>query len=178
VASIFLCYRSGDDAYAAALLDEKLSQVFGADAIFRASRSIKPGDSYAEAITRALASCETILVLVGPTWVDRLAEATPTDVDWVRTEIVAALRNQVRVIPILLSRAPRLADRQLPADLAELARRQYLTFAHRDVDSDFARLVAALARADLDGGAATQKHHSHRRARSTNLDWRTNGSRL
>src|SRR5580698_5953711 len=50
---IFLCYRSQVDAYAAALLDHLLSEHFGADNVFRASRSIKPGEDYRKALSAA-----------------------------------------------------------------------------------------------------------------------------
>lgn len=148
---IFLCYRSGDDAYAAALIDDRLSRVFGAAGVFRASRSIRPGESYSEVILRELEQCETMLVVVGPTWVERLHPGgcgSAGDVDWVRTEIATALNNGTRVIPILLSRTPRLVERQLPVDIAALAHRQYVKFEHRTVERDFAQLVAALDSTD------------------------------
>jgi TIR domain len=148
VARIFLCYRSGDDAYAAALLDHRLSEIFGSQDIFRASRSIQPGENYPDAIMRALKQCETVLVVIGPTWAKKLSRAGggsfTEDVDWVRTEIATALENGVRVIPILLSRTARLAEHHLPSDIADLARQKYLEFEHQNVERDFAQLVATL----------------------------------
>jgi hypothetical protein len=146
---IFLCYRAGDDAYAAALLDEKLSHTFGADQVFRASRSIPPGESYSDAIMRAIKECETMLVLIGPNWTRHADDAGVVLLsrpdDWVRTEIATALSSDVRVIPVLLSRTARLNEADLPADVAPLAHRQYLRFEHRTVEDDFSRLVNALA---------------------------------
>lgn len=142
---IFLCYRSGDDAYAAALIDEKLSQAFGAPAIFRASRSILPGETYSEAIFRALDRCTTVLVIVGSTWAERLhANSTSPEDDWVRVEIAKALNSAARVIPVLLSRTPRLERLTLPPEIADLAEKQYLKFEHRNVHGDIEQMITAL----------------------------------
>jgi hypothetical protein len=148
MSGIFLCYRAGVDAYAAALLDEKLSRVFGANEVFRASRSIAPGESYPEVIERSIKACETMLVLVGPGWAaltdrDGVPLLRRPD-DWVRTEINIAITNCIRIIPVLLSHAERLNENDLPADIATMAHRQYLRFEHRSVDDDFARIVTAL----------------------------------
>lgn len=144
---IFLCYRSGDDAYAAALLDEKLSDSVGRENVFRASRSVAPGESYSEAIMTALEDCDTVLVIIGTTWQEHIAKndpATRNQDDWVRTEIATALRHGKRVIPLLLSRAQRLTAANLPPDISDLAYKQYLKFEHRNVDMDLARIMAAL----------------------------------
>ena len=142
--SVFLCYRSGDDAYAATLLDEKLSQIFGAPAIFRASRSILPGEDYPSAIEQALSECQTVLVIIGPTWLERLRDGIASDQDWVQKEVATALGRGSRVIPVLLSRTPRLERQDLPPELADLANRQYVTFDHRNVARDIDHLAATL----------------------------------
>jgi hypothetical protein len=149
VTKIFLCYRSEDDAYAAVLLDEKLSDVVGRQNVFRASRSVEPGESYSEAIMTALKHCDTVLVVIGKTWrehIEKSGDHMPnTQDDWVRIEIATALRHGKRVIPLLLSGAPRLSAHDLPQDISELAYTQYLRFEHRgDLAMDLARLMAAL----------------------------------
>lgn len=145
---IFLCYRAGDDAYAAALLDEKLSDVVGRENVFRASRSVAPGESYSEAIMTALKLCDAVLVVIGKTWCEHIEQSGDhgphTQDDWVRIEIAAALRHGKRVIPLLLSRAPRLTAHDLPQDIADLAYKQYLRFEHRNLDMDLARLMGVL----------------------------------
>lgn len=152
MARIFLCYRSGDDAYAAVLLDEKLSEVFGRNEVFRASRSIEPGESYSEVIGRALKECDTMLVIIGPRWAESIGDADgrpeSAGQDWVRTEISTALGNDVRVIPLLLSRTPRLDPQHLPRDIADLANRQYLMFDHRNITGCLDQLIAALRTRD------------------------------
>ena len=170
--NVFLCYRSEDGAYAAALLDEKLSHAFGPRAIFRASRSILPGENYSSAIMRALEECQTVLVIIGPTWVDRLKRDGAGDDDWVRTEITTAMAHGSRVIPVLLSRASRLERHELPSDIADLAEKQYLVFDHRHVTRDVDQLVDALRQGDSslachpDGGSPARSENAHSWKRS------------
>jgi TIR domain-containing protein len=148
VTRIFLSYRSEDDGYAAALLDEKLSGVIGQQNIFRASRSVEAGENYSEAIMAALRDCHTVIVIIGPTWQEHIQKSgdnePSTQDDWVRIEIATALRNKKRVIPLLLSRTPRLTARDLPQDISGLAYNQYLKFELRNLEMDLARLVAKL----------------------------------
>jgi hypothetical protein len=142
VTSVFLCYRSTDGAYAATLLDAKLSEVFGRENVFRASRSVAPGESYASAIMAALEACQTVLVIIGPHWREHLEKSGEDD--WVRMEIAAALRQRKEVIPVLLSRTSRLAVTDLPEDISMLAYLQYLKFDHRHAEADLAGILAAL----------------------------------
>jgi hypothetical protein len=154
VARIFLCYRSREEAYAAALLDQKLSGVFGPPDVFRAGRCIPPGASYPDVLRSALDACQRLLVLIGPQWaasfrpdeepaIDAFA-SSPESVDWVRYEIADALRRNVPILPVLLADAQRPRTTDLPVDVRHLAMRQYVRFRHRNIDADFAQLLHAL----------------------------------
>ena len=147
MASIFLCYRNGDGALGAALLDVMLSPILGQDEVFRASRSIPPGDSYSDAIRRALKDCDTMLVIVGQRWLELMSShrALPDgDADWVRYEIATALENGARIIPILIENVAPLQRSQLSADIAALADLHYFRFNHRSIHRDAADLAAML----------------------------------
>lgn len=151
MARIFLCYRSSDNDLTSLYFDEKLSEVFGKDNIFRARRSIEPGDSYEEMIEHALKECEVMLVIIGSRWLESLevrAEgSTAEQQDWVRTEIATALGNPaVKVIPVLLNRVPRLDPALLPPDITALASKQYLSFDDVNAAWCLDRLVATLKR--------------------------------
>ena len=148
-APIFLCYRSRDDAYAAALLDELLARELGPSAIFRAAKSVAPGDDYVEALSRALDAASVLLVVVGPNWVDSLvrpATDSQSESDWVRKEISTALTRGIRIIPILLSNTERLVESDLPADISALARRQYFRFDYRSLYADAGLIADELGR--------------------------------
>lgn len=145
---VFVNYRTEDEPFGAALVDHELSARFGSAKIFRASKSIRLGEDFTEVILAAVRRSAALLVLIGPRW---LAATDSTGVrridqpeDWVRQEIAEAFRHDVRVIPILLNAdLPRPED--LPEDIAQLARCQYLRIHHRNSRHDVRRLIDELA---------------------------------
>jgi len=152
VPRIFVNYRTGHGEFAAALLDIHLAEVFGADDVFLASRTIEPGRDFADEIFTKLAECTVLLVVVGPGWPDakddtgRLKLDLPED--WVRREIAAAFDQGITVIPVLLDDMPRLDSCQLPTALAELGRCQAVRLRHTQAGEDLRVIVAALRAAD------------------------------
>ncbi|GAA2738846.1 toll/interleukin-1 receptor domain-containing protein [Actinocorallia aurantiaca] len=141
--SIFLSYRSSDDAYAAALLDTKLSERFGSMEIFRAGRSIPPGIDYASSLLRSVSNSKVIIAIVGQGWVNSFVKDDSED--WVRMELQEAIGRKIPIIPVLLANARRLVESDLPPSLKILARLQYLRFDYRNIDADSQRIVEALA---------------------------------
>ena len=83
---VFVNYRTGDGDEAATLLGERLSDRFGAERVFRATRSIPPGAAYGDHLLHAVRYSAVLLAVVGPGWLThpRLREAD----DWVRREIL------------------------------------------------------------------------------------------
>jgi hypothetical protein len=144
---IFVNYRTEDEPFGAALVDHELSAKFGSAKVFRASKSIPLGEDFADAILSAVRRSTALLVLIGPRWL------TATDSnghrrldkpdDWVRREIVEALRHKVRIVPILLNTDLPQPD-DLPDDIAQLARCQYLRIHHRNSRHDVRRLIEEL----------------------------------
>ncbi|GHH88817.1 hypothetical protein [Streptomyces capitiformicae] len=51
---VFINYRTGEGEKTAALIDQELSRRFGPQHIFRASRSIAPGEAYPDSLLTAL----------------------------------------------------------------------------------------------------------------------------
>lgn len=145
---IFVNYRTEDEPFGAVLLDHELSARFGSTKVFRASKSIRLGEDFAEVILAAVRHSAALLVLIGPRWLtatdgEGVRRVDKPD-DWVRREIAEAFRHKVRVIPILLNTSlPRSDD--LPADIARLARCQYLRIHHRNSRHDVRRLTEELA---------------------------------
>jgi hypothetical protein len=117
---VFINYRTGDGDEAAALIEQYLSQRFGEEHIFKASRSIQPGEAYAPALVSAARHSLVLLAVMGPDWMGapQLRDAD----DWVRREILEARGSAVTVIPVLKGRkTDRLDPAELPSDLAWLA---------------------------------------------------------
>jgi hypothetical protein len=122
VAEVFINYRRDDGDAVADLIALYLSQRFGAEHVFKASRSISPGTEYRSALNGAVRDCEVLLAVMGPDW-SRSERLRDRD-DWVRNEILEAFAANKCVIPVL---SGRMTDRLRAADLPqELARLAYL----------------------------------------------------
>ncbi|MEU3835228.1 toll/interleukin-1 receptor domain-containing protein [Streptomyces microflavus] len=146
---IFINYRKGGGAYAAALLDALLSERFGEDQVFRAAKSVVAGTDFAESILKAVSECQVMLVVVDPDWSDKfntLKSGSPDTFDWVQKEIEEAFRLNRIVVPVLLSGADRLRQDDLPVPLVRLAFLQYLRFDYRNVRQDSIYMAEQLAR--------------------------------
>jgi WD40 repeat protein/Ni2+-binding GTPase involved in maturation of urease and hydrogenase len=149
VGGVFINYRTGDGEFAATLITRVLMARFGAEHVFLASRSIRPGEDFAQKILERLRQCDVLLAVIGSRWQSitdrqRRREAGSTD-DWVHREIAEAFRHGLRVIPVFLDHTVGLSELELPPDLAPLARCQFLRLSHRNDTRDLARLVDELS---------------------------------
>jgi hypothetical protein len=147
VPAVFISYRVDDEPYGAALLDQALSDEFGPGQIFRASRSIRPGDNFRTELLATLNECTILLAVIGTRWLATSAggrRRIDDESDWVRREIAVALRRDIRVIPVLVADALMPVESELPVELAGLASCQYLHLHHRNVGYDVAHVVDEL----------------------------------
>jgi hypothetical protein len=65
---VFVSYRRQDSAFSAGWLYDQLVLRFGEPHVFKDVDSIEPGEDFVNAITAAVRSCHTLLVVIGPTW--------------------------------------------------------------------------------------------------------------
>ena len=147
---IFISYRREETAYAAGWLFDRLADHFGAAQVFKDVDSIELGDDFVEVISRAVGSCDVLLALIGDQWltiVDVQGRRRLDDPhDFVRLEIEAALRRNVRIVPILVAGANMPRTDELPAGLAGLVRRQALELSPSRFEYDLSRLLRVLER--------------------------------
>lgn len=166
--NVFINYRSGDTGDVAALVERDLSGRFGTEVFFRASKSIRPGDDYTQALLQAVRMSDALLAFIGPHWLDaddNGRRKIDQEDDWTRQELAEAFRYGVRVIPILVGTARPLQEKDLPNDLARLALCQYIRLDHRNPDADLNLLAGRLTqlvpglrnRPEGDGGTRTPK---------------------
>jgi hypothetical protein len=145
---IFVSYRREDTAYPAGWLVDRLTEHFGPGQVFKDVDSIELGDDFVEAISAAVGSCDVLLALIGGEWLtitgDDGRRRLDDPGDFVRVEIEAALRRDVRVIPILVDGAKMPRADQLPPSLVGLQRRQALELSPNRFDYDTSRLVRVL----------------------------------
>jgi hypothetical protein len=105
---------------------------------------IPPGSDFVELIERSITNCAALVALIGSRWLDDRRLHEPRD--FVRTEIAAALKRGITVIPVLVHRAEPPKVEELPEDLRGLARRQCLEIADEDWERGCDRLIEALER--------------------------------
>src|SRR5262249_29428278 len=122
---VFLSYRREDSPGHAGRLADALTRRFGAAAIFLDVESIEPGADFVEALTNALERCRVVLAIVGPGWAGRRPVGTTRlrDPDhFVRLAISTALKNGLRVVPVLVNGAVMPVGDQLPPELEAFGR--------------------------------------------------------
>ena len=95
--AIFVSYRRGDSEGQARALSLELEQYLGADSVFMDVDSIALGRDFRLVLQERLETCDLLLALIGPDWLDIKDSAgnrrleSPTD--FVRQEIAAALKR-------------------------------------------------------------------------------------
>lgn len=145
---IFLNYRRKDDAGHAGRLYDRIKAVLPEGHLFMDvdGSSLLPGDDFAEVIEQQVATCDVLLAVIGPRWLQLLQERATSPVDFVRLEIEAALRQHKRVVPVLVgdARAPEPDD--LPMSIRGMLERQVVELRPAKFGVDVAAFVAVLPR--------------------------------
>ena len=124
---IFISYRRDDSAGTAGRLCDRLAQTFGKTNLFIDVDNIPAGVNFVKHLSKQLAICNVFICTVGPGWLnakdDEGNRRLDQPDDYVRTEIAAALRRDIPVIPVLVdgARVPKVRD--LPSDIAPLTER-------------------------------------------------------
>jgi hypothetical protein len=119
---------------------------FGKRNVFMDIDSIVPGDDFYEVLERTVAACSIVFAVIGAKWVGDPSTASrlPDPNDWVRLEIEAALKRNIRVIPVLVdgARMPRASE--LPEMLVPLTRRQAYELRDNSFSADAERLITII----------------------------------
>jgi hypothetical protein len=154
--SVFVSYRRGDSEGQARSLNFELVKLLGKDSVFMDVDSIALGQDFRRILHERLESCDLMLALIGPGWLDakdaagnrRLESAT----DLVRQEIAAALQRNILVTPVLLQGTQMPPPERLPDDIKELVYRNGFELGHSTWESDVSEMVRRLG---LDKESAT-----------------------
>jgi TIR domain len=148
MSGIFLSYRRDDASGWAGRLYEHLVTEWGPGQVFMDIDAIAPGEDFREAIAHTMQTCDVVLVVIGPNWVDARDYAgnrrLDDEGDTHRREVAAALAADVRIIPVLVGGAtmPKLSD--LPDPLKDLVYRNAAVIEDRRFASDVRALQDAL----------------------------------
>ncbi|MEU6173364.1 toll/interleukin-1 receptor domain-containing protein [Streptantibioticus parmotrematis] len=151
-APVFINYRTADELGTATAIEGALTERFGAGCAFRDSSSILAGDDYRRSLLEGVRRCRVLLAVIGSRWLevpdrdDPRRRAVDNPQDWTRREIITALNDGVRVIPVLVHpRHDPLLPAELPRELHGLADCQFRLLDHRTHRRDLAQLADELA---------------------------------
>ena len=109
---------------------------------------IEPGEDFVEVINRKVGTCDVAIVAIGPHWLgatdDSGKRRLDDEEDFVRMEIAAALKRNIRVIPVLVDGARMPGRHDLPEALAPLCRRNAIELSETRFHADVNRLIEAI----------------------------------
>ena len=148
MAGVFISYRRQDGGGWANHLAHDLRDQFGSERVFMDIDAIEAGVDFVKEITRAVASSEALLAMIGPHWLSAAdssgARRLDNPKDFIPLEIAIALSRDIRVIPLLVggARIPRPED--LPDDIRALSHRHAYELTDKRWKIDVHQLVAIL----------------------------------
>jgi hypothetical protein len=155
---IILNYRREDTSGHAGRLYDDLVDQFGRDQVFMDIDAIEPGVDFGEVIEHAVGSASVFLSLIGQRWLSAVdakgVRRLDKPDDFVRLEIEAALRPEVRVIPVLIQNATMPTSEELPPSLAPFARRNAIELRDNSWRYDVDRLIETIQRVREGGSGA------------------------
>ena len=142
---IVISYRRDDSAGHAGHLYADLRPKFD---VFMDIDNIPPGSDFAEVIHDAIADCDVMIVLIGQSWLtatDRKGRRRIRKADdFVRLELEAALKSEIKVLPVLVEGAEMPSSEDLPTSVRALARRNALEISDRRWSVDVGELITVL----------------------------------
>lgn len=146
MAAIFISYRKlGEDKASALHLAEDLRESFGQDAVFLDEGGLGLGRYDSQLLDEAQ-SCKAMIVVIGPSWSERIRELGNAQ-DWVRREIEAGLRRGILMVPLPLDRTPLPDEDDLPLSLRGLLQYQTVHIYPRYWKENVNELIDALSAA-------------------------------
>ena len=142
---IFVNYRREDASYQALILADRLERALGKENVFFDVDHVPPGVLVREYLGRHVATCDAMIVIMGPRWLEILREREKTgETDYMRIEIEAALRRGIPVVPVRIDGAAMPRERDLPEDIAGLVRWSAVQMRFERFESDVSDLIAGL----------------------------------
>lgn len=119
---IFINYRRGrGHARFVREFRGRLVDFFGEGQVFLDEPAIDVGEDFRRALEKRLADAEVVIAVIHPEWV---ADLDREGKDWVREELELGLRDEKKLVPLLLDGVTMPTAAALPESIRELAYRQ------------------------------------------------------
>jgi hypothetical protein len=147
--SIFISYRRQDSRDTVGRIHDHLRRAFDERRIFLDVERQVGGEDYRVVIDEALGRADVVLAVIGPDW---LAASGPDGGhrlddpgDMVRLELEAALKRNVRIVPVLIEGVQMPRSDELSESLRAISYRSALAVRpDPDFKTDMARLIVTL----------------------------------
>jgi hypothetical protein len=156
-ARFFITYRHADAEEYAQRLYGSLALHYSDDNVFLDILSIEPGLDFTKRVDNAISECDVLLFLVGS---DFLATSGSQGqgakgrgkeaLDYVHTELRAALDRGVRVVPVLVEEAGFPPRDYWPKDLVSMSKRHAFRIRDQYWDADVERLLEVLGKGPVE----------------------------
>ena len=144
----FISYRRSDQEgqYLAHMISRELRRRYGPASVFLDVASRSPGLSFSAKVDLALKDTDVVLVIIGPSWLQRLNERAGDLRDWVRYEISESLkRDSLPVVPICRAGVAMPSSDELPEELRALCLNGVVTLdPFEEVEAQLVRLLSGL----------------------------------
>lgn len=134
---IFISYRHDD---VVADICWQLASKFGKNAVFLDTQ-IKGGYRIRERIMSALANCGVLLPAIGRAWLGATDRLRADPVDYVRFEIVEAIKRNIPLIPVLIDNTKMPLSDELPPDLKDLRNAKAIEIRRGEIEEDCRYLI-------------------------------------
>lgn len=144
---IFISYRREDTQIIAGRIYSDLSLIFGAHNIFFDRYAIPDGVDFRVYLHKAVSECDVLLVVIGPKWLNISEPQQPgtrrldNENDFVRIEVETALKQNKKIIPLLVDGASIPRASELPPAIKDIAFRHMRQIRH---DPDYRRDIEDL----------------------------------
>lgn len=145
---VFISYRRSEAEYIAGSLARDLRRQFGEEQIFLDKEDIAGGVSWREKVLNEIDRHSAVLLLLNKDWVNIRDENGQRRIDKpddpARLELVDALKDGAKIIPVLLENAQMPSEQDLPPELRPLADINALKLRDAEWQFDLDRLCNTL----------------------------------
>ena len=143
---VFISYRRSDSLAATGRLYDRLNTAYPG-MFFRDVSGIGIGVDFAKEIERAVSSSVALIAVIGPAWatesVNGKRRLDDPD-DFVRLEVLNALKRGIRIIPVLVGNASVPEEKHLPPELRPLLKWNAIRLVEEYYEEGLERLIDAL----------------------------------
>lgn len=149
---VFINYRRNDSKSEARNLNNDLENAFGKGFVFRDIDDIRSGTIWIDKLKEAGSYAKVIIAVVGPNWLqlnDAGVSRLNDPKDWVRQELEQAIKDNKKIIPVLVKGGTLPSPTAIPATLHRLFDHQSFELRDDKWNLDLTALIKDIS--DLSG---------------------------